>query len=75
MSNKQKALAYELADALDDLKSIDYYIALVSKYSEEYLREKLQIVQTTPIEKIKRSRAAYFNYIVSQHGRRIYSGD
>ena len=75
MSTKQTALAYELADTLDDLKSIDYYVALVSKYSEEYLREKLEIVLTTPLEKIKRSRAAYFNYIVSQHGKRIYTGD
>ncbi len=75
MSNKQTALAYEFADALNDTKSIDFYLALVSKYSEEFLRDKLQIVLTTSEDKIKRSRAAYFNYLVSKHGKRTNSRD
>lgn len=75
MTIKKDALAYELADALDDKKSLDFYFALVDKYSEGFLVEKLNIVLTTPEAKIKRSRAAYFNYLVGKHGKRISSRD
>lgn len=75
MSTKQTALAYELADALNDKKSMEFYFVLVEKYSEEFLRDKLKIVMTTPEEKITRSRAAYFNYLVTKHGKRNRSGD
>ena len=75
MSTKQTALAYELADALDDKKSLDFYLALVQKFSEEFLREKLQFVMSTPEHKISRSRAAYFNYLVTKHGKRHNTRD
>jgi len=75
MSTKQTALAYELADALNDKKSMEFYFVLVEKYSEEFLRDKLQIVMATAEEKITRSRAAYFNYLVTKHGKRHSSRD
>ncbi len=75
MSTKQTALAYELADALNDKKSIEFYLALVQKYSEEFLREKLQIVMATAEDKITRSRAAYFNYLVTKNGKRHNFGN
>lgn len=70
MSTKQTALAYEIADALNDKKSLEWHLSLVQKYSEEFLREQLQIVMSTPDHKITRSRAAYFNHLVTNHGKR-----
>lgn len=66
MMNEQekKAFAYELATTLQDVKSFGLYELFVETYSEEKLREILQLVMNTPKENIKRSRAAYFTYLV-----------
>lgn len=61
---ERKAFAYELASTLQDVKSLGVYEKFVLNYSEEKLREILQIVMNTPMQNIKRSRAAYFTYLV-----------
>ena len=61
---ERKAFAYELASTLKDVKSLGVYEKMVWNYTEEKLREILQLVMNTPEENIKRSRAAYFTYLV-----------
>jgi len=66
---KENKLAYEIAQALDDMKSIDLHISFTKKYSEKFLREILQQVIATPDKKIKRTRAAYYTYLVMNNGK------
>lgn len=62
--HEKKAFAYEIASVLQDQKSLGLYQNYVEIYSEAKLREILKIVMETPMENIKRSRGAYFTYLV-----------
>lgn len=59
-------LAHELAEALNDTESLIYYQGLVERFNEEKLKDTLRRVLSIPAEKIRRSRAAYFNYLMQQ---------
>ena len=58
-------LAYEIANALNDMKSIKWHITLTTKYPAHFLREQLSAALTTPNIK---NRAAYFNYLIKVYG-------
>lgn len=66
---KENKLAIELGEVLNDMKSLQQYKAFARKFSEEFLREQLLIVLSTPDHKIRKSRAAYFTFLVKQHER------
>lgn len=66
--SEKKAFAYEIASTLQDTKSLGVHEYIVSKYSEDFLREILQLVMHTPKENIKRSRAAYYMHLVKHRG-------
>ncbi len=68
---EKKALAYEIASTLQDVKSLGVHEYIVAKYSEEFLREILEIVMHTPKENIKRSRAAYYMHLVKNRGNAL----
>lgn len=61
---KQKALANELADRLNDRDSIAFHLSLTRLYSEEHIRKILERVMAVPDEKITHSRARLFNVMV-----------
>lgn len=77
LSPKDEALALELAEALDDVKSLMTFQRMVSRYSETFLREVLNTVVKTPKERIKNSRGAYFTFLVNQraHSQKHYDRD
>lgn len=62
-------LALDLAQSLDDLKGIALYVFYARKYPESFLRMTLGAVKEIPREKIKRSRAALFNFLVQQYAK------
>lgn len=68
---EKKKFAYEIASTLQDVKSLSVHEYIVAKYSEDFLREILQIVMNTPKENIKRSRAAYYMHLVKNRGTGI----
>ena len=68
--DRDTKLAYEIADILNDRKSIDWHIANAKKYSESFLRDKLNYVLT---KKGIRNRAGYYNRLIQLHER--YSRD
>ncbi len=74
ISQADEAFAIELAEALDDMKSLLTYQRFVSRYSKSFLREILETVVKTPKEKIKNSRGAYFTFLVTQraHSQKHY---
>jgi hypothetical protein len=67
LTEHEQILALEIAETLDDMKSLLTHQRLVRKYSESYLREQLAKAMATPKEEIRRNRAALYMYLVNQH--------
>lgn len=67
--DKKQLLALELADALNDRKSLALYIAYSRRYPEKLLRKALTEAKDVPSAKIKKSRAALFNHLVQKHAQ------
>jgi hypothetical protein len=62
-------LALDLAQGLNDVKGLPLYVFYGRKYPEFFLRTTLGVVKEIPREKIKKSRAALFNYLVQQYAK------
>jgi hypothetical protein len=62
-------LALDLAQGLNDAKGLPLYVFYARKYPESFLRMTLGAVKEIPREKIKKSRAALFNYLVQQYAK------
>jgi len=65
--SKENKLALELADAMNDMESLQAYIGFTQKYSETFLRKTLAKVLSIPENKIRKTRGALFTYLVKQH--------
>lgn len=57
-------LAREIAERLNDHKSLTQYLKYAKQYPHRVLREKLDYVCSLPERKITSSRAAYFTFLV-----------
>ena len=66
---REEALALDLARALNDEKGLPFYLSFSKKYPESFLRGILSQVKEIPESKIKKSRAALFNYLVQKEAR------
>lgn len=69
ITNHQKQLAYEIAIALDDMRSLAHHEKLVGQYAESYLRETLNYVMNLPREKITNSRAAFYIWLIHNNAK------
>jgi hypothetical protein len=67
--DRTNKLALELANALNDMDSLQAYIGFTQKYSEQYLRQVLTKVLSIPENKIRKTRGALFTYLVKQHAQ------
>jgi hypothetical protein len=68
-------LAQEIAATLKDEDSLAMHLQLVRTYTEEHLRSVLHKVMSLPEDKIKKSRAALYTFLINQqrrHGRAGY---
>lgn len=63
-------LALDLAEALDDIKSLSAYVAYARRYPEALLRRALDEAKAVPAEKIRRSRAALFNHLIKAYEKK-----
>lgn len=66
---RKELLASDLAKGLNDSKSLPFYLSVVRQYPEPLLMKLLGDVREIPSEKIKKSRAALFNYLLQQHAK------
>ncbi len=64
---REELLAYDLAQALDDLPGFIFYLSLARKYPASLLRETLGRVMEIPSDEIKTSRGALFNFLIQKH--------
>ena len=62
----EKKLAHEIADTLKDRDSISMHLIYVRKYKEEFLRRILNKVMALPDDKIRKSRAALYTFLINQ---------
>ena len=60
-------LALEIAEALNDMDSLQLFLSFTERYPEEYLRKILDKVLAIPQDRIKKTRGALFTFLVKQH--------
>ena len=63
-TTKEELLALYVAKALDDVKSLPFYLSCTKHFSEDYIREALHSVRKEAILKIKNRRATFFKYLM-----------
>ena len=68
-TEQEKKLAREIAEALDDWDSIDFHLQNARTYTEEYQRKILVQVMAVSQDRIKKSRAALYTYLINRDGR------
>ena len=71
--NNQNELALEIAEALNDLDSLQLFISFAERYPEDYLRKVLDKVLAIPQDRIKKTRGALFTFLVKQHEQQFQS--
>ncbi|HUI28930.1 MAG TPA: helix-turn-helix domain-containing protein [Candidatus Acidoferrales bacterium] len=62
---KEKLLAHDLSEALDDRDHLSIYLSYAKKYPEPFLRRILSETRMTPESRIRKSRAALFRYLLN----------
>lgn len=61
----QVELAHTLANALDDQKSLAFYLRCAQKYPKDYLLTMLAHVTTLPDHSVRTTRARLFTNIIT----------
>ncbi len=64
---RERHIAYDLAQGLNDLQNFPLYLSYARKYPEPFLRKILALVLDVPPEKINKSRGALFNYLAQKY--------
>lgn len=64
---KEELLARDLAAGLDDEANLRFYFSVCRKYPGGFLRKIYGQVKEIPLNKIKKSRGALFNYLIQKH--------
>lgn len=63
-------LANEIAEALGDRDSLPAHLQYVRKYKEAFLRRILEKVLSLPKEKIRKTRAALYTFLINHNSSR-----
>jgi len=66
---REELLALDIAGELNDFKSLPVYLSYAKKYPESFLRKVLGEVKDIPIKRIRKGRAALFNYIIKKYAQ------
>jgi len=64
---KEELLAMDMAQALEDQEHLPLYLSYAKRYPETFLRGILGDVMGRASEKLKKGRAALFNYLIQKH--------
>ena len=66
---REELLALDIARELNDLRFLPVYLSYARKYPESILRKVLGDVKEMPIKRIKKGRAALFNYLIKKYAQ------
>ena len=64
-TSNEVELAHTLANALDDQKSLAFYLTCAKKYPKDYLLSTLTHVATLPDHSVRTTRARLFTNIIT----------
>ena len=67
---REELLALDIARELNDPKALPLYLSYARRYPESLLRRVLGEVKEIKPEKIRKGRAALFNYLIKKHAQR-----
>jgi hypothetical protein len=67
LSTREGMVARDLAEGLNDRKSLRFFFSLALEHSERFLREVYRKAMETPEDRIKKSRGALFAYLVKKY--------
>jgi biotin operon repressor len=67
--SREELLALDLARGLNDPKGLPLYLSYTQKYPEPLLRKFLAEVKEIPLPKIRKGRAALFNYLIKKYAQ------
>jgi len=70
----QQQLAHDIASILGDTQNLLLYETYARKYPERWLRLLLAEVRGVPDYRIKKSRAAFFHFLIKRYGTRASDG-
>jgi hypothetical protein len=66
---KQEELALEIARGLGEEPLLPIYRSFVLRHPEEVVRRAYQEAMDFPVEKIRKTRGAIFNYLLKKYAR------
>jgi hypothetical protein len=62
--NKEELLGLYVAQALDDVKNLPFYLSCTKSFSEDHIRKALRAVRREAILKVKNRRGTFFKYLL-----------
>jgi len=66
---REELLALDIANALNDQRSLSLYLSYAKRHPEPLLRRLLGEVEEIPPERIKKSKAALFNHLIKRYAQ------
>jgi hypothetical protein len=64
---KEDLLALYVAQALEDIKNLPFYLSCTKSFPEDAIRKALRVTRKEAILKIKNRRGAFFKYLMQTH--------
>lgn len=69
--NKEDLLAVYVAQALEDIKSLPFYLSCTKSFPEDAVREALRAVRKQAILRIRNRRITFFKYLLQINAKDI----
>jgi len=70
---REQELAQEIARGLGEEELLPIYLSFVRRYPEDVIRRAYQETIAFPIESIRKTRGAVFNYLLKKYAREAQS--
>jgi hypothetical protein len=71
--NKEELLGLYVAQALDDVKNLPFYLSCTKSFPEQHIRKALKAVRKEAIVKIKNRRGTFFKYLMHINAEESYN--
>ena len=70
---KEDLLALYVAQSLEDIKSLPFYLSCAKSYPEDSVRQALHAVRREAILRIKSRRSTFFKYLLQINGKKTHN--
>jgi|WetSurMetagenome_2_1015567.scaffolds.fasta_scaffold01024_11 hypothetical protein len=68
--NKEEHIAWYVAQALDDVKNLPFYLSCAKSFPENSIRKALKAVRSEAIQSIRNRRGSFFKYLMQIHAEK-----